>query len=218
MNIRPILMPYIPIAKMLVQTFGDDCEIVIHDLQDPEHSVVYVENEIVTDRKVGQGVNQLIRQVILSEHLKDDVVSNYYFHASNGKLIRSSAVLIREADGSLVGAFCINVDTSRITKQIDYLQSFLPPSYTMDNESGHAEIISTNTSQHVSQMITELIDNILANCDSRNLSREDKLRKIRFMDEKGVFLMKGSIDQVAEKLGVSNVTIYSYLDTIRGKR
>ena len=125
MNIRPILKPYIPIAKMLVETFGEDCEVVIHDLQDPEHSVVYVENEFVTDRKVGEGVNQLIRQVIFSSNLKDNFVSNYYFHASNGKLIRSSAVLIRDEDGSLVGAFCINIDTTRIKNQISYLQSSL---------------------------------------------------------------------------------------------
>ena len=38
------------------------------------------------------------------------------------------------------------------------------------------------------------------------------------MDEKDVFLMKGSIEKAAEKLGVNKVTIYSYLDEARGKR
>ena len=35
---------------------------------------------------------------------------------------------------------------------------------------------------------------------------------------KGIFLMKGSIEKAAEKLGVNKVTIYSYLDEVRGKR
>lgn len=38
------------------------------------------------------------------------------------------------------------------------------------------------------------------------------------MDQRGVFLVKGAIDRVAEKLGISKVTVYSYLDEVRGKR
>ena len=32
MDIKPALRPYVPLAQMLVQTFGADCEIVLHDL------------------------------------------------------------------------------------------------------------------------------------------------------------------------------------------
>lgn len=45
---RPIFLPYVSIADMLTQTFGSDCEVVLHDLNDPEHSVVYVSNGTVT--------------------------------------------------------------------------------------------------------------------------------------------------------------------------
>ena len=38
------------------------------------------------------------------------------------------------------------------------------------------------------------------------------------MDEKGIFLVKGAMDKVAELMGVSRVTIYSYLDEARGKK
>ena len=38
------------------------------------------------------------------------------------------------------------------------------------------------------------------------------------MDSRGVFLVKGAIDRVAEKLQISKVTVYSYLDEVRGKR
>jgi predicted transcriptional regulator YheO len=39
-----------------------------------------------------------------------------------------------------------------------------------------------------------------------------------FMYDKGIFLTKGSIDKVAERLQVSRVTIYSYLDEIKKKK
>ena len=123
MEIRPALAPYVPLARMLAQTFGQDCEVVLHDLDCPEHSVVHVENPSVTGRKVGQSFDQLVRQVILSNELKEDFVANYYFTAPNGKRIRSSTLLIRGGDGRLTGALCLNLDTTRLTQQIAYLQS-----------------------------------------------------------------------------------------------
>ena len=215
MPVKPALMPYVPIAQMLVQTFGSDCEVVLHDLDCPAHSVVYVENPSVTGRKVGDSFDQLVRQVILSDELKEDFVANYYFTAPNGKRIRSSSLLIKDAGGRLTGALCINLDTTKVTEQIAFLQSFLPAA---PQSAGKAEEEPASTPAHVSVMIENLMDEILADCDAKNLSREERIRKIRFMDEKGLFLMKGSVERAAEKLGVGKVTIYSYLDEVRGKR
>ena len=215
MPVKPALMPYVPIAQMLVQTFGSDCEVVLHDLDCPAHSVVYVENPSVTGRKVGDSFDQLVRQVILSDELKEDFVANYYFTAPNGKRIRSSSLLIKDAGGRLTGALCINLDTTKVTEQIAFLQSFLPAA---SQSAGKAEEEPASTPAHVSVMIENLMDKILADCDAKALSRDERIRKIRFMDEKGLFLMKGSVERAAEKLGVGKVTIYSYLDEVRGKR
>lgn len=216
MTINPLLQSYIPMAEMLVQTFGEDCEVVLHDLADPQHSVVYVANGVVTGRKAGQSFDQLIKQVILSVKLKDDFVSNYYFTADNGKLIRSSTLLIRDSSAKLCGALCINLDTSRITEQIDYLSSFLP--HPFNPNDADADNVSEEVGLHVCQMVTSLIDNILLGRSCKEMRREEKIEKIRFMDSKGIFLMKGSIELIAEKLGVNKVTVYSYLDEARGKR
>ena len=71
MEIKKELRSYIPLAQMLVQTLGPDCEVVLHDLDNPAHSVVYVENPSVTGRKVGESFDQLVKQVILSDELTD---------------------------------------------------------------------------------------------------------------------------------------------------
>ena len=42
-----------------------------------------------------------------------------------------------------------------------------------------------------------------------------RLNVIAFMDSKGLFLVKGAVDRVAEKLGISRVTVYSYLEEVR---
>ena len=211
MEIRSVLKPYLPIAEMLAATFGPDCEVVLHDLAAPERSVVYVANPSVTGRKIGDSFDQLVRQVILSHELREDYVANYYFTAKNGKRIRSSSLLIRGADGKLEGALCINLDTTRVQAQLDFLQSLLPQPPKEDAPEAPAE------PEHISVMIENLMDGIVGGADGAALTREQRIEKVRFMEEKGLFLMKGSIEKAAEKLGVNKVTIYSYLDEVRGK-
>lgn len=220
-----VLEQYIPLAEMLVQTFGKDVEVVLHNLATPEHSVVYVANGDVTGRKIGDSFDQLIKQVLLSKRLEHDYVANYYFTAANGKLIRSSTLLLRDKDNKLQGALCINVDTTKITQQIESLQAMLPGLQqqvaVIPNNAEHqdsSEDAKNDNSEHIVDMVTSIIDNILQGSVPGLLSRDEKIAKIKFMDAKGIFLMKGSIELVAEKLGVNKVTVYSYLDEARGKR
>lgn len=207
---KQILEPYIPVANMLAQMFAPDCEVVLHDLEDPTHSVVYVAGA-VTGRAVGDSFDQLVRQVLLSDKLQGDYVANYDFTASNGKLIRSSTVLIKNREGKLEGALCVNLDTTRISEQIAFLQRFLP-------QQPSEPPVPEQPAEHVAVMIENLMDKIMGQGAPGQLSREERVEKVRFMDSKGIFLMKGSIERAAEKLGVNKVTIYSYLDEIRGKR
>ena len=50
------------------------------------------------------------------------------------------------------------------------------------------------------------------------MTRKKAVEIVKFMDEKGNFLVKGAIDQVAARMGVSKVTVYSYLDEAKGKK
>ncbi len=47
------------------------------------------------------------------------------------------------------------------------------------------------------------------------LSREDKQRAVRMLDERGAFQLRRSMDDVADVLGVSRITVYNYLNAVR---
>ena len=49
----------------------------------------------------------------------------------------------------------------------------------------------------------------------RELDRTRKQMAIRLLDERGAFLLRRSIEDIAEMLGVSRITIYNYLNAIR---
>lgn len=61
----------------------------------------------------------------------------------------------------------------------------------------------------VQQIETEL-ENDLASLD-----RVGKQRAVRLLDERGAFLLRRSIEDVADLMDVSRITIYNYLNVIR---
>jgi hypothetical protein len=46
------------------------------------------------------------------------------------------------------------------------------------------------------------------------LSREDKQLAVRLLDERGAFLLRRAADDIADRMGVSRITIYNYLNAI----
>jgi hypothetical protein len=48
-----------------------------------------------------------------------------------------------------------------------------------------------------------------------DLPRTEKQAAIRMLDERGAFLLRKSIEDVATMMGVSRITIYNYLNVIR---
>jgi hypothetical protein len=47
-----------------------------------------------------------------------------------------------------------------------------------------------------------------------DLSREEKQRAVRMLDERGAFTLRRAVEQVADAMGVSRITVYNYLNAI----
>lgn len=47
-----------------------------------------------------------------------------------------------------------------------------------------------------------------------HLSREDKQRAIRLLDERGAFILRRAVEDVADAMGVSRITVYNYLNAL----
>jgi uncharacterized protein YqgV (UPF0045/DUF77 family) len=44
--------------------------------------------------------------------------------------------------------------------------------------------------------------------------RAEKQRVVRMLDQRGAFLLRGAVDDIAEIMGVSRITIYNYLNAL----
>lgn len=204
---------YIPIAKTIAHMFGPSCEVVIHDLTQPQSSVIFTINNHVTGREIGQSFDHLVKQVLLSDEFGEDYLAGYEIKTEDGRTIKASTTLLRDDKEQVIGALCINYDMSAVSHVKELIEELVPglskkvPA-TQRNED-------KDSLQSVDEIADLLIEQIISHQKGSLKKRQEKIELIRFMDEKGIFLMKGSVDKVAERLGISKVTVYSYLDELK---
>lgn len=211
-EMNAVLKRYCRIADVIAETFGPRCEAVVHDLSQPESSVVYVANGSVTGREAGQSFDHLVREVLMNKDFREDRAVNYMFETADHRKIKSSSLLIRDEEGNIAGMLCINLDIScwlKIQEDINFFTNLELP---------HPLPCPREVAPDVMTIIDELIRKIIGSQDVKNLTRKKCVELVRFMDEKGIFLVKGTVEKVAEMMGVTKVTVYSYLDEAKGKR
>ncbi|MDR7002367.1 helix-turn-helix transcriptional regulator [Neobacillus niacini] len=210
---KKVLESFIPIAKSTAKMFGPNCEVVIHDLTNPQASVMFTVNNHVTGREIGQSFDHLVKTVLRSEDFKEDYLAGYTFVTEDKRTIRSSTSLIRDSKQKVIGAFCINFDVEALNQMQQFMNTFLSTQVEVQEN----ETKSDDDIENVEGIVDQLIKQIIQNSVHPVMKRHEKIELIRFMDEKGIFLMKGSVEKVASLLGISKVTVYSYLDEIKNK-
>ena len=64
--------------------------------------------------------------------------------------------------------------------------------------------------------LDRLIDTVAAELGAPlpSLSREDKQRAVRLLDDRGAFTLRRAVEDVADAMGVSRITVYNYLNAI----
>ena len=92
--------------------------------------------------------------------------------------------------------------------------------------SGHTAVIrlflgdATDTSfgkGNINEMLDCLMDQaqLTIGKNTALMTKEDKIAYIRFLDERGAFLITKSGPRVCEALGISKYTLYNYLEAAR---
>jgi predicted transcriptional regulator YheO len=198
------------VADMLVETFGRNCEAVIHDLTSLQRSLKYIAGT-VTRRKPGAPITDLVVKALSSEGNGVKNIPSYRSKTKSGRILKSSTSFFRNKKGEVIVAFCVNFDVT------DFLNSAsLIDDFTSDSHHKHTKNKETFASSP-EETIGVLLDEAIAEQGKQpsTLSAEERIELIQILENKGTFLMKGSVDQVAITMGVSRYTVYNHLRTIR---
>ncbi|QEN09625.1 hypothetical protein EXM22_17145 [Oceanispirochaeta crateris] len=211
---HPLLSLMIPIADIIAKTIGDNCEVAIHDLTHPKHSIFYIVNGSLTGRKKYDGLSPAFNELVQLATLHEDNLVNY-FDSENGHLFKCSKSLIRDENQHIIGCFCINIA----------IDNYLQMKSTIDSlcETQHIDNLNVQKTQagNLDSNISELVHDMIINTYSElkgaksKLSKADKIELVRFLNDKGIFRVKGTIEMVGELLKISKFTVYSYLEQIK---
>lgn len=203
----PELKYYLRLIKDLAGHFGSNTEIVVHDLRtkDPEHSIIAIENGHITGRKVGDGPSHVVLDAIRAGDNMEDRLS-YLTKTEDGKILKSSTICLRDSDGAAIGLLGINTDITLTMAMEQYLHQF----HMTDTPDSEPEQITTNVSDLLETLIRKSID--LIGKPASLMSKDEKIKAIRFLNDSGAFLITKSGPKVCSVFGISKYTLYSYLD------
>lgn len=202
------------LAKGIAAQFGSECEVVVHRLseQTMEHSIVAIENGHVTGRKMGDGPSHVVLEQ-LGKKIDPDQEDHlcYLTRTRDGKLLKSSSMYIRGEDGEVGAIFCINFDISALTMMEHSINELISPK---DSSQKEPERITLNVSDLLDELIRQSVE--LVGKPVALMTKEDKVKAIRFLNQNGALLITKSGDKIAKHFGISKYTLYSYLDVKTG--
>lgn len=209
----------IQLAHGLAEHFGPQCEIAIHDVtRDLSNTIVSIENGQISGRAQGDAASNVVLEALHTppEELKDQI--GYLTRSSDGKALKSSSIYIRDRSGNLRYIFSVNYDISSL-KAVDELIRGLITTHPATDQSGKAEQKKQESAPRIPHTVTELLDSLIEHALAEAgkpvvmMTKEDKIRVVRYLNDAGAFLITKSGDRIASVLGISKFTLYKYMES-----
>ena len=196
------------LATGIARQFGPNCEVVVHDLasNDPDSSIVAIENGHVSGRKIGDGPSHVVLEALRDGGSVPEDRLGYLTKTEDGKILKSSTIYIRDDDGRAVGIFSINYDITLMLAMEDTLQGLT----TTEVPQAEPEPIARSVAGLLDELLEQSVR--LVGKPVALMSREDKVKAVRFLNQSGAFLITKSGHKVCKYFGISKYTLYSYLD------
>ena len=197
------------IAKEFANHFGKTCEVCIHDMYSKqlEHTIVYIENGHVTNRKIGDSPSDafLHNKKLIDEGISPENRIAYTQRTKDGKYLKSSTIFLKDNKNRYRYMLCINQDMSSIISAKVTIDSMLDT-----NDKSDEVTIQDNVTSLLDSLINKSIE--LIGKTPINMTKDEKKQAIKFLNESGAFLITGSGDIIANCFNISKFTLYSYLN------
>ena len=195
---KKILHSYCQTLDGLSNYLGNGYEIVLHSLEDYEHSAIKVINGYHTGRAEGAPITDLALKMLEQIRRNEENDHGVIYFSTNVK-------------DRIIGLLCINFYMN--TTMADFFRNFAVP-IPSDSDgltvSGQIhETFSQSSSDLLEQTIQTVRQEVLM--DSA-ISSTNKNKEIIFrLYQQGIFNLKDAVITIADALGISKNTVYLHL-------
>ena len=197
------------LAKGITSQFGPNCEVVVHDMSQnyTDNSIVAIENGHVTSRKIGDGPSMAVLDALRGDQSKLQDHSSYLTKTKDGRVLKSTTIYIRDQHKKVIGIFSINFDITNLMMIENALNPLISATSTQSE--------SNRIPQNVNDLLIELIEESVRQVGKPVplMTRDDKVKAIKFLNDRGALLITKSGDKISKYFGISKYTLYSYIDS-----
>lgn len=209
---KEILNSYMALVTNLGSYLGEGYEIILHSLENLQHSVIKIVNGHYSGRSEGAPITDLALSMLTQIEKKQDRSAITYLNKSkSGRTLRSSTIPITGENDRIIGLLCINYYTEVSVYSI--LQKFnLVNPLADDNHE-----ISETFAENADELIKSSLDTVRARVlNDPSISLQNKNKEIVIaLYNKGIFNLKDSVVKVAELLQISKNTVYMHLRSLK---
>jgi predicted transcriptional regulator YheO len=188
------------IAKGIGETFAPFCEVVVHDLLDPQHAILSIHNNL-SGRQVGSPATEL-GLARIADPVYPQIIANYDNRFADGRRAKSTSIGIKDEQGRYVAALCLNVDLNMFGTLQNMLTQFC--------QTGSSAIKETLDPAN-GETLHDYIDKFAASRGKtpQGLKARERRELLAELKQASYLEVRKAIDTIARHLGVSRATLYN---------
>lgn len=233
-NADSFIRSYIPMIDFLAEILGKNSEVVLNDVRNLDHSIIAIRNNYISHRHVGDPASDLVLR-IAKENRRDqrDFIANYQGRSEHNAHLRSSTYFLK-FEGKVVAMICINTNENSLnnlseavkgvldaykipTGDLDDLGAENEDDQPQENTLHHNfERLTTSANSYAKQVVDEYAKKL--GITKEFMKPENKIECVRQLNDHGYFQLKDSVEEAAKALGVSEPSVYRYLQTVRKEK
>ncbi len=197
----------IKFCDFLTHVMGPETEVVLHDR---DGVIIWIAQGHITGRAVGQQDLLPAMELVARQRAMEgfDYTTGYKSFSRRGTPLRSSSLFFRDEAGKLDYVLCVNQDISAYVDLQRVLDAFIgdrpAAAQVQPDRDSLDDVVMKMILGEISRMKPADID-----------SKEDKLRLIRRLNDKGIFGARGAVGTVCQLLHIAQPTLYKYLQEIK---
>lgn len=204
---QQILNSYCSILEGLADYLGSGYEIVLHRLDNFEHSVINIVHGEYTGREIGAPITNKALEMLKKFNETGISSETYYSANSKGEPLKSTTIAIRGENNRIIGLLCMNYYMN--TSFFEFINNFTPSQIPNIENAPVAETFASNVDDMILSTLEHARRQVYS--DTEILSSNKNKTIINLLYEKGIFQIKDAVPKVADLLGISKNTVYMHL-------
>lgn len=199
----------ISLIQGVSEIIGKRSEVVLYSKDNP-NIIDFISGDNVTKRKVGDKITEFEKEIMDIVNDRKKSILNYKSVVKEGRTIKTSILITKDCEDNILRYIGINTDVTDFIAYRNALDDLL--NFTNIDTTTEIKEKNDNIEYILHNIVDETIKDI--GIPITYLKKKDKVDIVRKLNNKNLFLIKGSIEYVAKKLLVSRYTIYNYLEEI----